>query len=116
MKISLTFVILAFGLLVAAALTPAEMSAVDQFLTSTEKVGSENGLTNEEIAHDLAAALGLRNSARLLYKHSPDAAAGYAEMYDMLLYIYTGSFTTQTQKKALKPVIQYFEHNLIRAK
>ncbi|KAJ2298016.1 hypothetical protein IWW54_006700 [Coemansia sp. RSA 2705] len=89
------------------------MTAVEQFVSSTGQVGGENGPTNEEIAHDLAAALGLHNSARLLYKHSPDAPAGYAEMYDTLLFIYTGSFTTQPQKKALKPVIQYFEHNLL---
>ncbi|KAJ2483552.1 hypothetical protein IWW56_000338 [Coemansia sp. RSA 2131] len=113
MKLSLPLAILGFGLVAAAALTPVEMSAIDQFLSSTEQVGSDNAPTNEEIAHDLAAALGLRNSARLLYKHSPDAQAAYAQMYDTLLYIYTGSFTTPEQKKALNPVIKYFEHSLL---
>ncbi|KAI9474445.1 hypothetical protein LPJ78_002123 [Coemansia sp. RSA 989] len=112
MKFPLSIAILAFGLL-AWALTPEEMNAVEQFLSSTEQVGSENGPTNEEIAHDLAASLGLHNSARLLYKYSPDAHTAYNEMYDTLLFIYTGSFTTQAQKKALKPVIQYFEHTLL---
>ncbi|KAJ2507034.1 hypothetical protein GGI11_006478, partial [Coemansia sp. RSA 2049] len=53
------------------------MSAIQHFLDSTSSVGTDNGLTNEEIAHDLAEALGFRNSARLLYKHSPDAYTAY---------------------------------------
>ncbi|KAJ2799570.1 hypothetical protein H4R20_004386 [Coemansia guatemalensis] len=113
MKLPLIYIALAFALLVSA-LTPTEMAAVEQFLSSTETVGTENGPTNEEIAHDLAVGLGLHNSARLLYKYSPDAAEGYSVMYDSLLFIYTGSFTTQAQKKVLSNVIKYFEKSLLK--
>ncbi|KAJ1722015.1 hypothetical protein LPJ61_005976 [Coemansia biformis] len=113
MKLPLALVAAAFGVL-AAALSPAEMAAVEQFLSSTEQVGRDNGPTNEEIAHDLAVGLGLHNSARLLYKYSPDAATAYATMYDSLLFIYTSGFTTQPQKKAMSQVIKYFESTLVK--
>ncbi|KAJ2766960.1 hypothetical protein IWQ56_003513 [Coemansia nantahalensis] len=90
------------------------MAAVEQFLSSTELVGTQNGPTNEEIAHDLAVGLGLHNSARMLYKFSPDAADAYTTMYDSLLFIYTSGFTTQAQKKIFRSVITYFETTLLK--
>ncbi|KAJ2695141.1 hypothetical protein H4R19_005859 [Coemansia spiralis] len=114
MKIPLALIVVACAA-IAAALSQAEMAAVEQFLSSTALVGTEGGPTNEEIVHDLAAGLGLHNSARQLYKFSPDAAAAYTTMYDSLLFIYTSGFTTQAQKKVLSNVIKYFETTLLKS-
>ncbi|KAI9506946.1 hypothetical protein BX070DRAFT_218887, partial [Coemansia spiralis] len=114
MKLASMFSVIALVLThIAVALTDTEMSAIEHFLESTALVGTGNGPTNEEITHDLASALGLHNSARLLYKYSPDAHAAYNTMYDSLLFLSVSGFTTPAQKKQVKKVISYFESSLL---
>ncbi|KAJ2637860.1 hypothetical protein GGF44_002884 [Coemansia sp. RSA 1694] len=104
--------VLAFSSLVAA-LSATQMEAIHVFMAATEDIGTDTGRTIEEITHDLAVGLELRNSARLLYKYSPDAKAAYSTMYDSLLYLSVSGFSTPPQKAQLKRVIKYFETHLV---
>ncbi|KAJ2744047.1 hypothetical protein GGH94_001912 [Coemansia aciculifera] len=108
----LTLLVLAFASVVAA-LSATQVEAIHTFMAATDTVGTENGPTMEEITHDLAVGLELRNSARLLYKYSPDAKSAYSTMYDSLLYLSVSGFSTPAQKVQLKRVIKYFESHLI---
>ncbi|KAJ1898808.1 hypothetical protein LPJ66_002512 [Kickxella alabastrina] len=120
MKISTTrltavsAIFISFGAILVAGLSAKEMSAIKQFLESTETVGTtEKGLTKEEITHDLAVGLGLKHSVGLLYKYSPDAKIAYSTMYDLLLFLSVSRFSDSVQKKQLVKVIKYFETSLI---
>ncbi|KAJ2744069.1 hypothetical protein GGI20_003264 [Coemansia sp. BCRC 34301] len=108
----LAVAVLAFASL-ATALSATQVEAIHVFMAATEDIGTDSGQTIEEITHDLAVGLELRNSARLLYKYSPDAKAAYSMMYDSLLYLSVSGFSTPPQKAQLKRVIKYFESHLI---
>ncbi|KAI7824981.1 hypothetical protein BX661DRAFT_185054 [Kickxella alabastrina] len=107
-------VFISFGAILVAGLSAKEMSALKHFLESIETVGTtETGPTKEEITHDLAVGLGLKNSAGLLYKYSPDAKIAYSTMYDSLLFLSVSGVSDLVQKKQLAKVIKYFEISLI---
>ncbi|KAI8322785.1 hypothetical protein GQ54DRAFT_303802 [Martensiomyces pterosporus] len=113
MKIPVALALLALFALVAS-LRSKEVDAIEQFLKDAESVGQEKGPTNEEIAHSLAVGLGLRNSANLLYKYSPDAKTAYSAIYDTLTYLSVSGFTDQNQKKLISKAAKYFESHLIK--
>ncbi|KAJ1965230.1 hypothetical protein GGI12_000919 [Dipsacomyces acuminosporus] len=92
---------------------PEEASAIEDFLAAAENVGQKNGPTNEKIVHDLAAGLGLKNAASMLYKNSPDAKAAYSAVYDTLLFLSVSGFSDQSEKDQLSKVTKYFESHLI---
>ncbi|KAJ2726325.1 hypothetical protein GGI07_000637 [Coemansia sp. Benny D115] len=100
---------------IAGALSFTQMDAIELFLEKTNSVSptGKDGPTKEEIAHDLAVGLGLKNSASLLYKYSPDAKTAYSTMYDSLVYLSVSGFSTPAQKKEIKKVIKYFETDLL---
>ncbi|KAJ1719617.1 hypothetical protein LPJ53_005653 [Coemansia erecta] len=117
MKVSVTAItcVILYALSMAAAgLTMGEMDAIESFLEGIEEVGkTTNGPTREEVVHDLAKGLGLRTSAGMLYKYSPDAKAAYSSIYDTLVYLSVSGFSTPAQKRELAKVTKYFEHNLL---